>query len=320
MAHLLEKMAYYGETPWHGLGHRTNQAMTMEEAITLGGLDFPVEKRAIALADCGTVCPENYAIVRTDRTKNHILGIVGSDYTPLQNVEMFNFFDPFVSRKEAMIHTVGSLKHGRKIWVLAQLPGEIVVKGQDVTNKYLLIANSHDGSGAVRIKFTPIRVVCNNTLTAALRSDMANTFSIRHTKNVAQAVADASRVMGIANSYYEEFQQAAARMADTSLKSEDVKSFLDRCFAKEIKAIEEKDSTRSKNIMAQVYELAETGQGTEIPGVRGTVWGAFNAVTEFVDHGRNYRNGESRLENVWFSGQGQATKQRAMELALELIK
>jgi len=316
MSHMIEQMAYYGEVPWHGLGTRTERAMTAGEALSLGGLDFDVIKVPIFL-EGGIEIEDQYAMLRNDRDEENVLGIVGSKYTPLQNVEAFQFFDTFVSRDEAMYHTAGSLKGGRKIWLLAKLPGEIRVLGEDITEKYLLLSNSHDGTSGVQIKFTPIRVVCNNTLTAAIKS--GTTYNIRHTSSVTSQVQQASKVLGISNDYYRELEEAFKAMTETKMSPALARNFLELCFEKEVESAAN-GSTRAFNIMEQVYDTLDNGLGTQIDGVRGTLWGAYNAVTEFVDHRKNYRNIDTQVENVLFSGTGQAIKQRAFDVALELMK
>ncbi len=320
MAHEIDRMAYFGATPWHKLGTRTPEAMTASAALTLGGLDFTVEKRPVftgpADASYGArLIPDSFATVRTDRET--VLGVVGSKYTPLQNPHAFAFFDAFVAQDEAVYHTVGSLRGGRQVWILAKLPGEIRIKGEDIAEKYLLLTNSHDGSSGVQILLTPIRVVCANTLRAALNGGKGTSFNIRHLAGVQAAVAQASQVMGIANAYYADLQDAFQAMAAAPLADKNARSYLERCLR--INAADEENSTRTKNILEEATRNLWQGRGQDLPGVRGTVWGAYNALTEFVDH-RKYRSDDVALDNAWFNGSGQATKQRAFDLALELAR
>jgi phage/plasmid-like protein (TIGR03299 family) len=315
MAHLLENsndMAYLGETPWHRLGVQIEAPMSVNEALKFGALDFEVSKVPMFLGN-GDKVEDNYAIVRSDNGRQ--LGVVGEKYTPLQNKEAFSFFDPFVTRKEALFHTVGVIRGGRRIWLLAKLPGEIVVKGDDITGKYLLLSNSHDGTSGVQIKFTPIRVVCNNTLQAALKGT-GTTYKIRHTKNVHAAVQEASKAMGIANQYYTELQEAFQTMQRREVTFTQAASYIREVFEAE-SASAAKGSTRAENILEEVYSLLEAGKGVDLPGVRGTMWGAYNAVTEYVDHHKGYRSDDSALENIAFGLVGGNLKQRAFDLALK---
>lgn len=311
----VEKMAYFGEVPWHGLGTRTDKAMTAQECLELGGLDFEVVKTPIFLPD-GQGVPGYSAIVRTDRMKDNVMGVVGKDYTPVQNADAFRFFDSFVSRDEAMYHTAGSLRGGRRVWLLAKLPSDILVKGQDLVEEYLLLSNSHDGSSGVQIKLTNIRVVCQNTLTAALRGK-GLAYSIRHTSGVQGAIDQAAKVMGLASKYNAELAEAFNRMADVQVKQDDIRQFLDRCFQASVSTEDKEASARARNQREAVEMLIEVGAGTELPGVRGTVWGLYNAVTEYSDH-RKYGSADTRLDSAWFSGSGQTLKQTAFNEAMKL--
>jgi len=149
--------------PWHGLGTPVSQAMTAQEAIELGRLNWTVEPQPVFTRD-GKVIDGSRAIVRLDT--QFPLGIVKGKYQTVQNKDAFSMLDSLVEGG-LKYHTVGSLFDGKKIWLLAKLPGQIQVIGQDVVDKFLLLSTSHDGSQTLRISFTPIRVVCNNTLTTA---------------------------------------------------------------------------------------------------------------------------------------------------------
>jgi len=186
-------MAYFGDTPWHSLGVKLDHPATAEEAIISSGLDWQVRKEPLFLAAyagsmaVGQIIEDHYATIRsTDRA---VLGVVGDRYQPLQNREAFGFFDYVVGQGAAVYHTAGSLSGGRRIWLLAKLPETIKVRGNDIVDQYLLLSNGHDGSTAVQIKLTPIRVVCNNTLSLALR-DGHKVYSVRHTASVAEKIRE----------------------------------------------------------------------------------------------------------------------------------
>lgn len=151
-------MMFYGETPWHGLGTRLDNPATAAEAIVAAALDFSVDLEAITTTD-GVPVPQRKAVMRAD--SGDVLGVVGNSYIPIQNAEAFAFLDSVVAEGEVRYHTAGALGKGERIWMLAKLPGHIRIKNSDdVTDKYLLLSNSHDGSAALRVFFTPIRVVC----------------------------------------------------------------------------------------------------------------------------------------------------------------
>lgn len=315
MAHEVDRMAYTGAMPWHGLGTPVEGAMTADEALQEGGLNFDVVKQPLwrekVDGDFEKVAGA-HCTIRTDR--NTVVGAhVGDQYTILQNAACFTFFDALTTRKEAIYHTVGSLRGGSIVWLLAKLPGEIRVKGQDVTEKYLLLTNSHDGTSRAGVLFTPVRVVCMNTLRAALGAGFQ--YRLRHTTNVEARLQEASRVMGVTNAYYAELQEAFEAMAAKPISVKESVDYLERCL--QIDGSDPELSSRSRNMRDEALVLLDRGRGADLPGVRGTVWGAYNAVTEWVDH-RKYRNDDARLNNIWFDGQGIATKQRAFDYGMTL--
>ena len=157
-------MMYYGEVPWHGLGQKLDGPATAAAAIQAANLDWKVEKVPLHIHQ-GKFCrevPDRFAIVRNDESLFQgpptVLGIVGRDYTPLQNREAFDWFDPIADGAKAIYHTAGALGDGERVWILAKLPDAIQVIGDDIADKFLLLSNSHDGSSSVQVKFTPIPV------------------------------------------------------------------------------------------------------------------------------------------------------------------
>ena len=168
-------MMYVGEDPWHGLGTKLVNPPTSLEAIRAAGLDWEVDKFPL-FAQFGKDRQfmkkvDRYALMPVDRIESPdcpVLGVVGQDYGIVQNRDAFTFFDPIISEKLATYETAGALGEGERVWVLAKLPGDIVVHKDDKVIKYLLLVNSHTGMASVQIKLTPVRVVCNNTLTMAL--------------------------------------------------------------------------------------------------------------------------------------------------------
>ena len=172
----------YPETepsPWHNLGIELNHPKTAREAIEMAGLNYTVMKKPLELNP--GLKQDVYATVRTDT--HDVLGFVNKSYEPIQNIDAFTFFDTLVAENEAIYETAGVLGRGECIWILAKLPGYINVRGNDIVNKYLLLTNNHDGNSHVRVKLTPIRVVCNNTLTSALQGAGEVQFSHHQTQH-----------------------------------------------------------------------------------------------------------------------------------------
>ena len=201
MAALIESLFYVRETPWHGQGLRVEDAPSSEEAIRLAGLDWLVDQQPIYLAD-GIQIKDNYANVRSSDGK--ALGIVGSKYKIVQNTEAFAFTDELLG-EGVKYETAGSLKEGKVIWLLAKMPEAFEVLG-DKVEPYLVFTNTHDGSGAVRVCMTPVRVVCNNTLNMALRG-AKRVWSARHTGSIASKLDDARETLQFANNYIKATQE-----------------------------------------------------------------------------------------------------------------
>lgn len=304
-------MMYIGETPWHRLGTKLDKPATAAEAIEAAGLEFTVERVPIKTETHDLPIDTHYATVRTD-TKQ-VLGVVGSRYVPIQNRDAFVTFDALVGEGEAIYHTAGALGKGERIWILAKLPDYIRVNGNDVVEKFLLLTNSHDGSGAVRIKLTPIRVVCENTLTYAL-SGTEEEVRICHIAHAEERLKKAHEILGLTNKLYSELDQIFNRMSQKKLTGGMVVEYLGKVFPDNPQS---NGHGRMHEIRNKVFELVEAGKGAEM--AKGTLWGAYNAVTEFVDHVRQPKASDSvRLKSMWF-GPGERVKRTAFRVALALL-
>lgn len=313
----VESMAYFGELPWHRQGTRLNQAATAAQAISAAGLDWEVQKQPLFTGPDRSVRMKDwFAVCRTDRLAEPTggqLGVVGPHFEPLQNRDAFSFLDPVVGAGGAVFHTAGALRGGRQVWMLAKLPGEIRVVGDDIAEKYLLLANGHDGSMAVRILFTPIRVVCQNTLNLALRSNKG--LAIRHYPDVAARVRAASELMGIAGRAFDRAGIVMQRMAAVSMLGDRLGQYLNCVIPL---AGEGPALARSQAKHTRLTDLFHTGLGNDMPGVRGSLWAAYNAVTQWVDRESFTKRTREPLRSIWF-GDGATIKQRAFLEAERLI-
>jgi phage/plasmid-like protein (TIGR03299 family) len=324
MPHMIESMFYAGTPPWHGLGTAVEFEVTSADAIKLAGLDWTVETIPVHIARAAgidgqittTVVPKCRAVVRS--SDNKPLGIVGDRYVPIQNAAAFAFFDQIVGEGRACYHTAGSLDEGRRVWLLAKLPSEIRVRRMDVTEKFILLTNSHDGSAALRMMLTPIRVVCQNTLNIALGLGKQDGIAIRHTASATTRVDEARRAIGIADWYYAEFERQATMLSETRFTDAQMKTLAEQLLPQRA----ELPSSRVIAMREKVVDLFENGRGHEL--IRGTAWAALNAVGEFADHHRSTRThasgskDEARLASAWF-GAGAALKQRAHELIVRQL-
>lgn len=328
MAHLLEQdaqgnasMFYYGEVPWHGLGVSVQQAQSAVEAMKLAKLDYQVIKVPAFAEYEGKMIPmeDRFATLRTDTKK--ILGAVGSKYTVIQNEDLFGFFDPIISRDEAVYHTAGVIDGGRKVWLLAKLPAHIKVR-EDVIDQYVLLHAAHDGSTPVVAKHTGIRVVCNNTLEASLREfkGVDNEVRVRHTRNAQEKIFEAHRIMGMVNKLSLDLQDIFTKMAGTRMDDKLLKQYIETTFPAVVDPKTKEIPTRMKNTREKIMELVENGIGMDMDATRGTLYGAYNAVAEYADHERfdDDVDADDRANSIWF-GRSRDITQRAFSSALAFL-
>ena len=318
MAHELElkngaaSMFYVGDVPWHGLGTPLDRPATAKEAMAAAKLNWTVSKREL-IAHPDIRVPNQYALVRDD-TRN-VLGIAGRTYTPLQNKDAFGFFDSIVGKKAAIYHTAGCLGQGERTWILAKLPGYIRVVKEDVSEKFLLLSNGHDGKTSVQVKFTPVRVVCQNTLTLAL--SQGATHQVWHSPIVHERLKEAGSLLGIVQDGFQKLEDRFRAFSRVRMTPRRLKGYLEAVFpVEETRTEEAKLGVLGNRQWAEFF--FDQGRGSQLPGVRGTLWAALNSVTELVDH-RKARKGEGRkLNSIWF-GEGYRIKERALRIATDLL-
>ncbi|CAN5880146.1 DUF932 domain-containing protein [soil metagenome] len=310
-------MMYVDEVPWHGLGTRLNAPATAQEAVSAAGLDYDVTLAELTTKD-GIPVPSRKAVLRNDT--NDVLGVVGNTYIPVQNRQAFAFLDSIVADGSLRYHTAGALRKGEKIWLLAKLPGQIRVRySSDISEKYLLLHNSHDGSSALRVHFTSVRVVCCNTLSMAEREGRGEGIAIRHQGNLTAKIHQAREVLGIAHRFFDDLEGQFDLLARHHPSYAQVSGYFKALYPDP----EEGNPSRAQNVRNELFRLFEHGQGQDIPEIKQTTWAAFNAVTEYVDHFRPTRaktefdRAANRLESAWF-GSGSQLKQQAFQLALEM--
>jgi phage/plasmid-like protein (TIGR03299 family) len=306
-------MIYVGDAPWHGLGQKLESPATAEEAIQAAGLDYRVVKRPLQAVIRGrshVPVYTHFATIRTDT--NDVLGVVGARYVPVQNREAFTFFDSLVGGDEAIYETAGALNRGEKVWILARLPGNIKLLGKDVIQKFLLLYNSHDGSSMIRAKLTPIRVVCNNTLSVALAGSEQEV-RIKHTPSALDKLEEAHKLLGLSNSLYDLLETIFKRMALTRITD---KQLLDYVNALIPDNQESESNTRTENQREMILRLHESLDDAKV--IRGTAFGALNAVSEYTDHVTGTRDQDRRLNHVWFGG-GEKLKVKAFQLAQDML-
>lgn len=316
-----DEMFYFGETPWHGLGTPLDRPATSREAIDAAHLDWRVVEEEIQ-TETGISCTGHKAIIREDTKR--VLGIVSKRYSPVQNVDSFGFFDAVVGEGKAIYHTAGALKGGERVWILAKLPDPIKIDGaDDEIEKFLLLSNSHNGKGLLRVFYTPIRVVCANTLNMAMQGKKESEgIAIRHIGSVYDRVDEAKRVLGLAVEYYNRLEDSFNVLAKRTLTTKEVRGYFEKVVPDNPNA---KKNTRTENIRKTLMGNFHRGRGNDLPGIQGSAWAAYNAVTEWVDHDRTARGkteadrNESRMASMLF-GAGARAKATAWKEAMSLAE
>ena len=317
------------EKAWHGLGQIVEDYPTSREALEFAGLDFTVEKRPLFTYDSENyrgetdlVIPEVevpgfFATVRTDTEQP--LGVVGKDYKVVQNTDAFSFFDAIVGGEGIMYETAGALGNGERIFITAKLPDYIRIGREDLIEKYLFLTTSHDGYGSITAAFTPIRIVCNNTLQMAL-GNCANTIKIRHTQSAQDRLKEAHKVMGISNRLTEELDAIFNRWAKVRITDEQVKNLIQLAMVPNKEVLRniqagnvDELSACFTNICEAAYEYAMSSPTQQTETTKGTVFGAYNAITGYFQNVRSYKSEEAKFKSVMY-GTGLLRTQAAFDL------
>lgn len=335
----IENMFYVASDgmPWHEMGRAVGAALTAAEALHESGQDWTVSTEplqtvsGIPITD-GRRCK---AIVRDDTRR--VLGIVGARYRPIQNVQAFDFLDSLAASRTIRYHTAGVLGQGERIWILAQLHGEIrIPKTDDVIKKFLAFTNAHDGTAAGRAFWTPVRIVCQNTLNQAIRGAKGEGVTVRHTGSLDGKIKEAQRILGLAIEAYDDLdgqikQSAKVKLTDAMRAAYFASLFGPKSKGNDEDGSEEEVSTRTQKTLNRLEELADHGRGNDNKIIRGTLWTAYNAVTELIDHERSTRVqnkadgtpsgsvASKRFESAMF-GQGARVKEDAWEMAKKVMK
>lgn len=272
------------ERPWHGIGTVVNDAPTSDEAIRIAKLDWQVSQEPIFVN--GKIVEGVYANVRSDTQE--VLGIVKNKYRVYQNDESFRFVDSIVGNKEVpcRYETCGSLFDGRRVFMLVKLPNHELV-GDDVEN-YLFFTNSHDGSSSFMAGMTNVRVVCNNTLQMAVRG-ASRMWKCKHTDSIKERVDQAREALGLAVKYLDSIQEVADDMANKQI---DATRFFETLRERNILQAGEKTVDRVIGRIQTIYEETDN-----IERFRGTAWGMYNAVADYVSNSVPLRRTDNTEQN-----------------------
>jgi phage/plasmid-like protein (TIGR03299 family) len=319
MAHMVETMAYAGQLPWHGLGTKVSENISVDDMMKEAGLDWEVQK-VPAYADLnGTRIHSGHdMLVRT--SDNTALDMVTGNWNPVQNAEAFDFFREFVEAGDMEMHTAGALQDGKRVWCLAKVKDDFTIGGKDLVESYLLLTNPHMYGRAVDIRFTPIRVVCNNTLTLSLGQKGDYQVSMSHKK--AFNADEAKNLLGVAKDKMSQYEEMAKFLNVKRWTDETVKAYFATVFPNtnpnaknKTFPIAEFDKYASKNAK-RALEVMPIQPGADMGA--GSFWQAYNAVTYLTDHELG-RNADSRLASAWY-GLNKVKKVKALETAIEFAE
>lgn len=327
-----EKHAFFStkQPAWHGLGTIVQDYPTSAQAIGFAGLDYTVAKAPLFAKGADPLIsfavPDQYATMRTDN--NAVFGVVGKDYQIVQNADAFAFFDAIVGGGEGIMYeTAGALGSGERIFITAKLPGYIRVgNGDDVTEKYIFLTTSHDGSGSITAAFTPVRIVCQNTLNAAMRS-ASNVVRIRHTAGAKERLEQAHKVMGLADKLSAQLEGIFNNWAEVKIQDNDVKKLIQLalCPSKETfdllkKGAADELSAVYKNACEAAFEYAMADDTQLMPTTKGTLFGAYNAVTGYYQNVRSFKTSEDKVKSILLGGTAQIRGQKAFDLCRDFEK
>lgn len=289
MAANVETMFYTREKPWHGLGTRVLTAPTSKDALQLAGLDWKVLQQPISTN--GQVIEGYKANVRD--SDNKVLGVVTERYRVVQNTEAFEFTDKLLG-EGVRYETAGSLFDGKRVWLLAHMPHEYIIMGEQIS-PYLVFTNTHDGSGALRAAVTPIRVVCNNTLNLALHT-AKRSFSIIHTGDVQGKVQEARETLFLAKEYMKGLGQELERLQMQKLSERQVKEYMEMLLPIEADATDMKQRNITKmreDMKARYYEAPD------LKDLGNSAYRFINAVSDFATHAKPLRRSANYKENLF---------------------
>ena len=319
MVAAVETMAYAGEVPWHGLGTRVSNDISIDNMLKESGLEWRVIPVPVFGELNGKKISSDYQMLVRDSDQK-VLTMITDKWNPVQNSEAFEFFRHFVDEGSMEMHTAGSLQDGKWVWVLAKVSDSFELFGGDRVDSYLLFSNPHIYGRAVEVRFTPIRVVCNNTLNLSLGQKTDNKIRLNHRSTFDPELV--KETLGIASEKMAKYKEMAQFLGTKSYKQEILAEYFKEVFPGYAKKTDEKPESLtqaqidalglSRNAKGAL-DLVETQPGANF--APGSWWNAYNAVSYMTDHVMG-RSQESRLTSAWY-GLNKSTKVKALQKAVE---
>ncbi|QRQ11522.1 DUF932 domain-containing protein [Acinetobacter pittii] len=344
MAHQIGTMAFVGQTPWHGLGNQLTQNQPIEVWAQQAGMDWRIESSNVsymAKNDRGQNILMPYEDQRVlYRSDTHApLSVVSQRYQEVQPMEILEFYRDLTEQSGFELETAGVLKGGRKFWALARTGQSAALKGKDVSNGYILLATACDGTLATTAQFTSVRVVCNNTLSIAIRGQNSGEGVVKVPHSTKFDAEKIKQQLGISIKTWDEHmyemkqlgqrkvtQQEAAAYFDvvfnnTTMSATDQEESIIQYYLKAA-SMDKKSNSKSEpngRAMSKAMEIFNgQGRGAELASAKDTAYGLLCSITEFVDHERRAMSRDHRLNSAWF-GMGATIKQRGLEQALRMV-
>lgn len=329
MAHLVESMAYVGETPWHGLGNQLTPKQPIEVWAKQAGMDWRIESSNVSYyahndkgGDLIMPFPDNKVLYRSDTLEP--LSVVSQRYQEVQPREILEFYRDLTEQADFELETAGVLKGGRKFWALARTGQTATLKAKDVSHGYILLATACDGTLATTAQFTSIRVVCNNTLAISLADKSGSVVKVPHS-----TVFDGKKVknqLGISVKQWQEHCYQMKQLSERRVSQAEAVSYLNRVFNDVddnliVFPTTKKTQQAVPNAKAMNHILTMfngQGRGADLDSAKDTAYGLLCSITEFVDHERRAMSTDHRLDSAWF-GTGANLKQKGLEEAMRLI-
>jgi len=318
MAHMLEivegkaQMAYTGDLPWHGLGTKVSNDLTPEQMLKAAGLNWTVDPVEL-FAEVGgkRLATGHRALVRS--TDQRVIDVITDDWNPVQNSDAFEFFNDFVAHGDMSMETAGSLKDGKIVWALAKVKESFdLFGGKDRVDAYLHFTNPHQYGQSIDVRFTPIRVVCNNTLTLSLNTKSKNMVKVSHRREFDPD--QVKEALGVAKQKLAKYKEMAEFLSQKRYNNENVVDYFKRIFPVLTTKVDSKKLLSNSAERGLDIVKFDSQPGAEYG--KGTFWELFNTVTYMTDHEIG-RSVDARLTSAWY-GANKNLKTKALELAVEM--
>lgn len=317
------------ERAWHGLGQIVQDYPTSKDALRFAGLDYNVVKLPNRHhLPSGNIIESDSSFFTYRSDTEQVLGAnVGKNYTIVQNTDVFTFFDAIVGDGDGILYeTAGALGNGERIFITAKLPDYIKVGDKDIIEKYVFLTTAHDGTGSIIAAFTPIRIVCNNTLNAAL-NNCSNVVRIRHTPNAQESLKEAHRLMGMVNTLTPTMEQLFNHWAKVKITDKQVLNLIHQAMCPNKETLQmlkdgliDETSAVFRNKCNYAFQYAMLSETQRMDTTKGTLFGAYNAITGYYQNIAEYDNEEEKMASLLYGGTGQKRGQSAFDLCLDFAQ